>query len=150
MAAVGPKAAWLTEGHPLHCGFGPGSPLDEFCRAGGELLLFCTPSDSVTLLHYAECPADVPDGRVVRYRMPALVGGRRRWVEVEEFDTSDGIRDWGVGDYFRAVVEAYLAAGHGKTDLVGAARAYSFDARDLTAVDVAWIERAFGMTSGGR
>ena len=83
------------------------------------MLLLGTPFDSVTLLHYAECLADVPDKRVVRYRMPILVDGRRRWVDVEEFDTCDGIRDWGGGDYFVAIVEAYLAAGHGRTGLGG-------------------------------
>jgi aminoglycoside 3-N-acetyltransferase len=150
MAAVGARAAWLTEDHPLNYRFGPGSPLEKLCRAGGQVLVLGTPFDSVTLLHYAECLADVPDKRVVRYRMPVLVDGQRRWVEVEEFDTSDGIRDWGVGDYFQAIVEAYLAAGHGKTGLVGAARAYLFDAQDLTAFGVAWMERTFGMTSGGR
>jgi aminoglycoside 3-N-acetyltransferase len=149
MAAVGAKAAWLTERHPLDHGFRPGSPLEKLCRVGGEVLLLGTPLDSVTLLHYAECLADVPDKRVVRYRMPVLVDGQRRWVDVEEFDTSDGIRDWGGGDYFEAIVEAYLAAGYGRTTLVGAARSYLFDAQDLTAFGVAWMERTFRMTSGG-
>jgi aminoglycoside 3-N-acetyltransferase len=144
MAAVGPKAVWLTEGHPLDYGFGPGSPLEKLCRAGGEVLLLGTPFASVTLIHYAECLADVPGKRVVRYRMPVLVEGQRRWADVEEFDTSDGIRDWGGGDYFEAIVEAYLAAGDGRTGLVGAARSYLFDARDLTAFGVAWMEREFG------
>jgi aminoglycoside 3-N-acetyltransferase len=150
MAAVGAKATWLTGGHPLDYGFGPGSPLEKLCRAGGEVLLLGTPFDSVTLLHYAECLADVPGKRVVRYRMPVLVEGQRRWVEVEEFDTSDGIRHWGGGDYFEAIVEAYLAAGHGKTGLVGAARSYLFDAQELTAFGVAWMEREFGVGSGRR
>lgn len=144
MAAIGAKAAWLIEGHPLDYGFGPGSPLEKLCRAGGEVLLLGTPFESVTLLHYAECLAHVPDKRVVRYRMPVLGEGQRHWVDVEEFDTSDGIRDWGGGDYFEAIVEAYLAAGHGRTGLVGAARSYLFDAQDLTAFGVAWMEREFG------
>jgi hypothetical protein len=103
--AVGPKAAWLTEDHPLHYGFGPGSPLEKLCLSGREVLLMGTLFDSVTLPHYAECLADVPDKRVVRYGMPVLLEDQRRWVDVEEFDTSDGIRDWGGGDYFEAIVE---------------------------------------------
>ena len=91
-----------------------------------------------------------PNKRVVRYRMPVLVDGQRRWVEVEEFDTPWRIRDWDGGDYFEAIVEEYLAAGHGRTGLVGAARSYLFDAQDLTAFGVAWMERAFGVTSEGR
>jgi aminoglycoside 3-N-acetyltransferase len=144
MAAVGAKAAWLTEDHPLNYGFGPASPLEKLCRAGSQVLLLGTPFDSVTLLHYAEGLADVPEKRVVRYRMPVLVDGQRRWVGVEEFDTSDGIRDWGGGDYFEAIVREYLAAGHGRSGLVGAARSYLFDAQDLTTFGVAWMEKEFG------
>jgi aminoglycoside 3-N-acetyltransferase len=150
MAAVGARAEWLTADHPLDYGFGPGSPLEKLCQAGGDVLLLGTPFDSVTLLHYAECLADVSDKRVVRYRMPVIVDGQRRWGDVEEFDTSDGIRDWGGGDYFEAIVEEYLAAGHGRIGTVGAARSYLFDAQDLTAFGVAWMERTFGGTSEGR
>jgi hypothetical protein len=38
---------------------------------------------------------------------------------VEEFDSNRGIKDWGAGDYFVAVVEAYLATGHGRIGLIG-------------------------------
>jgi aminoglycoside 3-N-acetyltransferase len=144
MAAVGAKAGWLTADQPIDYGFGAGSPLEKLCRSGGQVLLLGAPFDSVTMLHYAECVADVPDKRVVRYRMPVLVGGQKRWVEVEEFDTCDGIRNWGGGDYFVAIVEAYLAAGHGRTGPVGAARSYLFDGQDLTAFGVAWMERRSG------
>jgi aminoglycoside 3-N-acetyltransferase len=144
VAAVGARAGWLTADHPLDYGFGPGSPLEKLCRAGGRVLLLGTPFESVTLLHHAECLADVPDKRVVRYRMPVLVDGQRRWVDVEEFDTCDGIRDWAGGDYFVAIVEAYLAAGHGKTGPVGAARSFAFDARELVRFGAAWMERTFG------
>ena len=150
VAAIGAKAEWLTADHPLVYEFGPGSPLEKLCLSGGEVLLLGTPFDSVTLLHHAECLADVPDKRVVRYRMPVLVDGLRRWAEVEEFDTCDGIRDWGGVDYFVAIVEEYLAAGHGRTGLVGAARSYLFDAPELTAFGVAWMEREFGAPTEGR
>ena len=150
VAAVGARADWLTADHPLDYGFGPGSPLEKLCLSGGQVLLLGTPFDSVTLLHHAECLAEVPEKRVVRYRMPVLVGGLRRWVEVEEFDTCDGIRDWSRGDYFVAIVREYLAAGHGRTGLVGAARSYLFDAQDLTSFGVAWMEREFGAPKEGR
>jgi aminoglycoside 3-N-acetyltransferase len=143
-AAVGAGAGWLTADHPLDYGFGRGSPLEKLCLSGGQVLLLGTPFDSVTLLHHAECLADVPGKRVVRYRMPVLVDGLRRWVEIEEFDTCVGIRDWGGGDYFQAIVEAYLAEGHGRTGLVGAARSYLFDAQKLTACGVGGMEREFG------
>ena len=150
MAAVGAKAGWLTADHPLDYGFGVGSPLDKLCLSGGQVLLLGTPFDSVTLLHHAECLADVPDKRVVRYRMPMLVGGERLWVDVEEFDTCDGIREWGGGDYFVAIVREYLAAGLGRMGLVGAARSFLFDAQELVRFGVEWMEREFGATNEGR
>ena len=144
MAAVGAKAEWLMADHPLDYGFGRGSPLEKLCELGGKVLLLGTPFDSVTLLHYAECLADVPDKRVVRYHMPVLRDGMRRWIDVEEFDTCDGIRDWDGGDYFEAIVKEYLTTDHGMTGLVGAAMSYLFDAQELTAFGVAWMEREFG------
>jgi aminoglycoside 3-N-acetyltransferase len=150
MAAIGARAGWLTADHPLNYGFGRGSPLEKLCEVGGEVLLLGSPMDAVTVLHYAEALADVPEKRTVRYMQPVLKGGKATWVEVEEFDSSRGIKDWADGDYFTAIVEAYLASGHGKTGLVGAARSHLFDARDLTTFGVAWIERTFGVTSEGR
>jgi aminoglycoside 3-N-acetyltransferase len=145
MAAIGTKAAWLTEGHPLNYGFGRGSPLEKLCEVGGEVLLLGTPLDTVTLLHYAESLANVPDKRTVRYRQPLLDDGRKTWVEIEEYDTNLGVmRDYDDGNDFQAIVAAYLAAGHGRKGLVGAARSYLFDAQDLTAFGVAWMEKEFG------
>jgi aminoglycoside 3-N-acetyltransferase len=141
MAAVGAKSEWLTTDHPLNYGFGPGSPLEKLCQADGKVLLLGTSFDSLTLLHYAECLADVPNKRIVGYQMPILVDGRRRWVDVEEFDSCDGIRDWAGGDYFVAIAEAYLAAGHGRTGPVGAARSYLFEAQELARFGAAWMER---------
>jgi aminoglycoside 3-N-acetyltransferase len=145
------KAGWLTADHPLNYGFGRGSPQEKLCEVGGEVLLLGTPLDTVTLLHFAESLADVPDKRTVRYRQPILMDGRKTWVEVEEYDSNLGVmRDYDEGNHFEAIVEAYLAAGHGRTGLVGTARSYLFDARDLTAFGVDWMERTFGVTSEGR
>jgi aminoglycoside 3-N-acetyltransferase len=144
MAAIGARAAWLKADHPLDYGFGPGFPLEKLCQAGGKVLLLGTPFESLTLLHYAECVANVSEKRVVQYRMPVLVDGQRRWVDIEEFDTSDGIRLWTGGDFFNAIVESYVAAGHGSTGLVGAARSFLFDAQDLVRFGAAWMEQTFG------
>jgi len=70
-------------------------------------------------------PENLGRGRGVRHQP---------WV-MQEFDD---------GNYFASIVEEYLAAGHGRTGLVGTARSYLLDAQELTAFDVAWMERAFG------
>lgn len=90
-AAVGARAKWITENHPLQYGYGPGSPLAKLCDAKGKVLLLGAPLDTVTLLHYAEHLAKVPNKRIVHYKLPILRDGKRVWVEIEEFDTCGGI-----------------------------------------------------------
>jgi len=141
-AAVGRLAHWLTEGHPLQYGYGPGSPLAKLCEARGEVLLLGSPLNAITLLHYAEHMAKVPNKRIVRYKMPVLCDGQRVWVNMEEFDTNRGI----VGDaeeYFEAIVREYLTSGKGAGGKVGEAPSYLFDAADLVSFATQWLENKF-------
>ncbi len=142
IVAVGAKAQWLTENHPLQYGYGPGSPLAKLCEIG-EVLQIGVPIETLTLLHYSEHMANVPHKRIVRFRVPLLRDGRRVWAEIEEFDTSEGIRDWPDGDYFAAIARDYLASGHGRRGMIGAAQASMFDAVTLHAFAVQWLEREF-------
>ncbi len=144
VAAVGARAAWLTEAHPLQYGYGPGSPLAKLCEAGGYVLQVGVPLSTVTLLHCSEHMAAVPNKRTIRYPVPLLRGGQREWVEVEEFDTGRGIVEWEGGDYFAAIVQDYLASGCGRSGMVGAAQSYLFDAAALHQFAVRWMERTFG------
>ena len=143
-AAVGAQSDWLTKDHPLQYGYGPGSPLAKLPEAGGLVLLLGAPFDSLTLLHYAEHLAMVPNKRAVRYRMPVLRDGERVWVELEEFDTSRGIVDWPGEDYFTTIARDFLSSGQGRTGKVGAAQSYLFDAAALVEFGVSWMERTFG------
>jgi len=144
VAAVGPRAGWLTQDQPLQYGFGPGSPFARLVEARGDVLLLGSPRGAVTMLHYSEHLARVPNKRTVLYRSPVLVHGERRWVDVEELDSVRGIAPWHRPDYFEDLVDAYLARGHGKTGMVGAARSYLFDAADLNAFAVRWLENNLG------
>jgi aminoglycoside 3-N-acetyltransferase len=145
IAAVGARADWLTRDHPLQYGFGPGSPLERIVDARGDVLLLGSPQGAVTLLHYAEHLANLPDKRVVRYRVPLLVDGARRWHEVEELDSVEGIVPWRSprygNDYFAALVDEYLAQGAGRTGLVGHARSHLLPARELIEFGRLWMER---------
>lgn len=143
-AAVGAQAAWLTEDHPLQYGYGPGSPLARLCEAGGRVLLLGAPFDAITLLHYAEHLASVPNKRTVRYKMPVLRDGERVWLELEEFDTSKGIADWQGEDYFTIIAREFLSSGQGRSGKVGAAPSHLFDANELVGFGVSWMEHTFG------
>jgi len=145
VAAVGAKAEWLTEDHPLNYPYGPGSPFAKLCEAGGKVLLLGSPLNAVTILHHAETIARIPSKRVVRYKMPVLRRGKRVWVEIEDIDTGGGIVEGHSSEeYFATIVEEYLAAGKGRSGRVGAAESYLLDAADLVSFAVYWLERAFG------
>jgi aminoglycoside 3-N-acetyltransferase len=142
-AAVGALARWITEDHPLQYGYGPGSPLAKLCEVGGKVLLLGAPLNAITLLHYAEHMADVPNKRIVRYKMPILRNGQRTWVEIEEFDTCKGIVD-NASEYFEAIMQDYLLHGKFSSGKVGAVRSYLFDSTNLYEFAKRWLERTFG------
>lgn len=143
VVAVGAKARWLTENHPLQYGYGPGSPLAKLCEIGGKVLQIGVSIGTLTFLHYSEHMANVPHKRTVRFRVPLLQDGQRVWIEVEEFDTDRGIRDWPGGDYFAAIAQDWIAGGNGRSGMIGAAQARLFDAANLHAFAVQWMEREF-------
>lgn len=138
--AVGARARWLTENHPLQYGYGPGSPLAKLCEANGKVLLLGAPFDTITLLHYAEHLAKVPNKRVVRYKMPILQDGKRIWVDVEEFDTCGDILP-NAREYFKIIPSEFLSSGKGRSGKVGVAQSYLFDANELVKFAVQWLER---------
>ena len=138
--AVGAWAEWLTAHHPWQYGNGPDSPLGRLCAAGGKVLLLGPVLANITLLHHAEQLARIPDKRIDRYAMPILRDGERVWVTVEEYDTTDGIADFGVDDTFAAIGQDYLGAGRGAQGRVGAADAALLPANDLVRFGVAWME----------
>lgn len=141
--AVGVLARWITENHPLQYGLGPGSPLAKLCAVKGKVLLLGAPLNNITLLHYAEHVAKVPNKKTVQYKMPLLRDGKRVWVDIEEFDTNGMLL--GMKEYFEAIPREYLSSGKGGLGKVGAAQSYLFDAPDLVSFAVKWLERKYGV-----
>jgi len=141
-AAVGAKAKWLTENHPLQYGYGPDSPLAKLCEANGKVLLLGAPFSAITLLHYPEHLAKIPNKRVVRYKVPILQDGERVWVDIEEFDTCGNVLP-NAEEYFEAIPREYLASGRGSSGKVGEARSYLFDATEFVNFAVRWLEKEY-------
>ena len=142
--AIGPSAVALVADHPLQYGMGTGSPLAKLCEAGGKVLLLGSPLANVTLLHYAEHLADVPEKEIVRYWAPIVHDGAKAWVQIEEFSTEGCLPWYGATDLFEAIVQDYLQEGQGVVGHVGAAQSHLFDAADLVEFAVAWIEERLG------
>ena len=144
MAAVGARAEWICADHPLDYGYGPGSPLAKLVEAHGRVLLLGSPLENVTLLHFAEHVARLPDKRVIRYREKMLRDGEPEWVEMEEFDTADPVVAAAPADHFHRLMSAYVERERIRVDAVGNANAYLFDAEPLHAFAVEWLERYYG------
>ncbi|MFP3985237.1 MAG: aminoglycoside 3-N-acetyltransferase [Candidatus Bathyarchaeia archaeon] len=142
-AAVGALARWITEDHPLQYGYGLGSPLAKLCEVKGKVLLVGAPFSSITLLHYAEHVAKVPDKRIVHYKMPILCDGQKMWVEIEEFDTCGGVLS-GSEEYFSIIPREYLSSRRGCVGKVGAAESYLLDSAEFVKFAVKWLEKRFG------
>ena len=130
MAALGAKADWLTRDHPLNYGMGGGSPLEKLCESGGKVLLVGSDPDEVTLLHYAENLAPIARKKTVRIKLPLPVDGKRTWIEIEECNSSIGIRDW-PERFFAYIVQAFLQTPSVRTARLGDAVTHSLDAKAL-------------------
>ncbi|MBS1832970.1 MAG: aminoglycoside 3-N-acetyltransferase [Acidobacteria bacterium] len=137
MLAIGAKAEWLTADHPFQYGYGPGSPLDKFLQLRGKVLMLGAPLDTITLLHYAEHVADIPDKRVVRYKR--LMPEGPQWVWFEEFDTSEPVHDALPLNAFEQIAEAYPGKVRGRVG--DADDVYLFDGTELVEFAVEWIKR---------
>lgn len=141
-AAVGKRAQHILQDQQWQYREGTGSPLEKLCEAKGKVLLLGAPTGKVTLLHFAENLADVPDKKTVQYKMPVILDGERVWKDFEEYDFINGIVPW-PEDYFKTIVDNYIEKGNGVQGRVGAAKCHLFDARDLNGFGVNWMERNF-------
>ena len=144
VAAIGARAGWFTDNHPLHYGYGPGSPLAKLVQVGGKVVMIGAPWDTMTLLHHAEHLADIPGKTVIRYEVPFTSAEGVRWRTSEEFDTRGPVVPSLPEDYFADIVAAFLDAGHGTRGTVGAADSILVDARAMCTFAVAWLEQRVG------
>lgn len=142
VGALGRLAEWLTMEHAFQYGYGPGSPFERVVEARGRVLMIGAPLDTISLLHYAEHLAQIPDKRIVRYRRKMIVppDPEPKWVDFEEFDTSEPVNSNLPSDSFEQIGRAALAAGLGTTGRVGAATAHLFDGPALVEFAVRWLE----------
>lgn len=139
--AIGKHAEELLKPMPLHDYHGPGSPLERLFHLGGRVLRLGANPDTVTLTHYAEYLADVPNKiRVSRRYVRADTG--ELWIE--SLDDTDGIADWPRGDYFSQIYLDYRATGSVKTGSVGRCCAELIDAQDFVSYAVRWMNRELG------
>ena len=88
-AARGPHAETIVGEHTLDFSMGDGSPLARIYDLDGWILLMGADFRCATSLHLGEYRADYPRKRQVMRGAPALLTGRREWVEFRDFDWDD-------------------------------------------------------------
>lgn len=141
-AAIGPAARQLLEPTPLHDYHGPGSVLERLTAQGGKVLRLGANPDTVTLTHYAEYLADVPDKVRIRRRYVRADTGE---VWIESLDDTDGIATWDQGDYFPQIFLDFRASGAVRLGPVGHCEAELFDAGPFVRFSVDWLNRHLGL-----
>jgi aminoglycoside 3-N-acetyltransferase len=148
VTAIGRQASWLVSDQPDDFPQGAGSPLAKLVEAEGQVLMLGAPLSTITLLHHSETLAEGREKRFVTYRMPVLVDGRTEWRTYRDIDTTARgafpYEDLFAEDAFEVIGREALAAGCGRTGLVGRAVSYLFEASALTRFGIEWIEEHFG------
>ena len=137
--ARGQLAHQLLEDLPWNDYYGPGSVLERLLQARGKVLRLGADPDTVTLMHFAEYLAPVPNKRRVQ-REHLVVGADGPEVRsVACLDDSDGIVDHPGEDYFAVILREYLATNAASQGLVGGASSELIDAQDLVDFSVRWM-----------
>jgi aminoglycoside 3-N-acetyltransferase len=144
MAAIGARAEWICQDHPLHYGYGPGSPLAKLVEIGGKVLLLGSSLDNVTLLHYAEHWAKLPHKRIIRRTDKILSGNRVVEIEIEEFDTGEVVVSAMPADYFAQITKQFVAAGYAQTGIVGQAPSILLPGQEFVKFAIDKMEQEWG------
>ena len=125
----GKHADQLIVPQPWNYAFGRDSPLERFVELNGKILLLGCDHDTVTFLHYAEHIVDIPDKRVVRFKVPmtktaAVCGARWR----SSIRRSASHANW-PERFFARLVDTYCAKTGNRGGRVGDAPSFLFDAQ---------------------
>ena len=128
-AAIGPRAAEITDGHALDSGLGERSPLARVHDLDGHVLLLGAGHGSNTSMHLAE--HRVPSPRRERHGAAVMGPEGRRWATWE-----DVVAD---ADDFEALGAAFEATGAVTTGSAGAGTAKLMRQRELVAFAVEWL-----------
>lgn len=144
MAAIGPDAEWLVSPHAMGNAYGPGSPIERFLQMKGKVLSIGAGPDAVTVLHYAEAVARIPNKRRVTYSMPLLHAGWREWITAADWDSNGILDDYAdpeQPDAVERITRDYLALGRHSEGLVGTAPSRLIDAKDIVHFGIRWLEQ---------
>jgi aminoglycoside 3-N-acetyltransferase len=126
--ARGPNAKRLLFNHALNSRFGKDSPLGEFCKLAGKVVLIGSPYESMTLLHMTTY--ELEDGLIADQQSPILVDENKAWVSYQDRSLS-----W---QWFAGAVENLIEKGIARVGTVSNARTLVVDAGSAVAETITW------------
>lgn len=139
-AAHGPLADELLKDTTLHDYYSHGSVPDKIYQNNGRVLRMGANIDTVTITHFAEYLADIPNKKRVEREYTRKDTGRQ---VIKSLDDCLGIREWPHGDYFGQITKDFIASGQCQHGLIGNAESELFEARAFIPFAVDWLEREF-------
>ena len=112
---------------------------EKLVKVQAKILMLGAQLDTITMLHYAEHLAQLPDKQIVRYRhlMPTAAGPQ--WLDFEEFDTSEPVNSNLPENIFEQIAEAFLETGQGQQTTIGQADAFVFNSQAPIPFAIRWL-----------
>ncbi|WP_214860666.1 aminoglycoside N(3)-acetyltransferase [Exiguobacterium sp. s161] len=118
VTAWGKDATTFVADHTLENGFGPGSPIERFIEADGQILHIGSPWDTTTVWHYAEYGLNRPD---VEDGCKVKEGSTERFIHYRHRQIDS--------DAFGPIGEGLESADFVTSGLIGQAKSYRIDAK---------------------
>lgn len=137
-AAIGANAHYLIDNHPLEDETGDRSPIGKLYDLDGHVLLLGVEHWNNTSLHLAEQRANFPGKGTIKTGCAMLVDGKRRWVDLELFQT--------YGDDFGQIGVAFDRAYDIQVHKIKNAEVRFFKQRLVVDFAVDWIEKHRDLT----
>lgn len=145
VAAIGSFASELCKDQPLDFGYGEGSPFEKLVQGDGKVLLLGSDFDHVTLLHYAEHIADLPDKRLVTNTYKRWTNSNIEIITCQEFDTGSPVVKEMPENYFQQLIEMFVTDNPKViTGPMGNTTAWVLPARDLVEFAVGKMVDSYG------
>lgn len=138
--ARGGQARTFVEGVPWDDYYGPGSPLERLVQADGQVVRLGADPNTVTLTHYAEYLAVLPDKRRVRRTRRVATGGGSEIRTIDCLDDTNGIVEYVGGDYFGVILDVYAQRGGVRRGPVANAVGEIIQARPFVEFAARWME----------
>lgn len=135
---LGPMADELLTNTPWHDYYGKGSVLERFVQARGKVLRLGADTNTMTIAHWAEYLANVPNKKRVSRTYPMKDSEPQ---VIHSLDDCEGILPFKHGDYFHNILSDYKTSQSLRVGSIGQCEAELIDAKSFVEFATRWIEK---------